>query len=273
VAIRERLAPWRQQPHEAARARDEWLRVYAPGITTRDLTGSANSLSPGNRVYDVGQAGRGLVVSAASQVTTGEMVPGISTGITATFIAEKLGNISGGLSNFIFGEHATGSGAYNWGFYEPQATPTNLNFYIHNGTTGVNVAGSGQWAVGQGPQVWTATYGDGDNNIRLYLNGVQVASIGQTGTIQRNTGALLRSSFWTAGIPNFRLYGAAVANRCMGAAEVADKFGSLADAWNALFEPQRIWVPAAAQASAIAGPLLGGRLTTPGPLIGGRLVQ
>lgn len=250
MAIRERQQPWRQQPHSAVQARTGWLRVYAPGISTRDLAGSANAISPGTCAYGPGQAGPGLAVNAGSQVTTGEMVPGISTGFTVVLIAEKYANISGG-SDFIFGEHSTGNGPYNYGFYESAGNPTLLAFYTHNGTSVVAPqTAAGTWAANGGPQVFIGTHGDGDNNVRVYLNGVQSASAALTGSVQRNTGALLRSAFWNGSAPNFRLYAAAVTNRCMGAAEVADKFGCVADAWANLFEPQRIWVPVSAAAGA-----------------------
>lgn len=249
MAIRERLQPWRQQPHSAVQARTGWLRVYAPGITTRDLAGSANAISPGTCAYGPGQAGRGLAINSGSQVTTGEMVPGISAGLTFVLVAEKYANISGG-SDFVFGEHSTGTGAYNYGFYESAGNPTLLAFYVHNGTTAAAPQTSaGTWSANGGPQVFVGTFGDGDNNVRIYLNGSQAASSALTGSVQRNTGALLRAAHWNGSAPNFRLYAAAVTNRCMGAAEVADKFGCVADAWANLFEPQRIWVPVAAAAA------------------------
>jgi hypothetical protein len=186
------------------------------------------------------------------------MLPGISSGITVLFYAQKLGgNITA--SDFVFGEQETATGQYNYGFYE-SGSSGDLVFFVHNGATGVNAGGGTAWRSGQGPQLWVGTYGDGDNNIRMYLDGAQVGVAAQTGNIQRVTSALLRSCFWSGGTPNFALITAGVLPRRMSAAEVA-RLGR--SPWQ-LFapEPRRLWVPSAAPATPVLSAATALNITT-----------
>ena len=146
------------------------------------------------------------------------------------------GNVTS--SDFLFAEQESATGQYNYGFFE-SASSGDLFFFVHNGTTGVNSGASAEWRSGRGPQMWVATYGDGDNAIRLYLNGIQVASAAQTGSIQRVPTALLRSCFWAGADPKFALIAAGVAARRLSAAEI---LGLGSNPWQ-LLEPQRIWFP------------------------------
>lgn len=244
MSVRQILLPWDSQPQEASEASSDWQRAYNFAQSGFDVVHGGNRYSPGTQTIALGAAGRGLRINADSQATSGQLVPNISGAITFVIIAEKLGNTTT-LSNFLIGETETGGGGYNFGFYESIST-NNISFFVHNGTTGVNSGNGVDWVTGSGPQVWVATYGGGDNNVRLYLNGTQVASAAQTGAIRRLATAPLRSAFWNAGVPNFRLYLAAVANRCMPAGEVAEKFGSVGTTYGSIFAPRSIWVPVSA---------------------------
>lgn len=197
------------------------LRLYRGGHQLRDAALTKAAWSLGTLAPNATPLGVGTRINAGSTATSGESLSSqISSGMTLLFVASKFGQIGGAGSDFLIGEHATSAGDYNWGLYE-NLSAGNLFFFVKNASGSATNSGAGTaWTAGAGPQVWTGTYGDGDNNIRLYLNGVQVASSAQTGNIQANN-LTLRSCFWQGGTPNFVLLEAGIWNRCMPADEVA----------------------------------------------------
>jgi len=219
---------WLSQPNVHGAASPDFVEAYNFGL--RDPRWSVGTL-----LSEVGKAGQLVKVTARNQLVRGINIPRITTAITLVMIAEKYGQISG-ISDFLYGEcggGAIGGDPYNYGFYESSSTG-NLSVFVHNGTTGVNVGGGTAWTANAGPQVWVFTY-DGAN-IRLYLNGAQVNSGAQTGSVRRNTTATLRCNGWNASTPNFGIYAGAVSARAFSASEIAAHFSTPALAWGALFD-------------------------------------
>lgn len=206
----------------------------------RDLTSLGSGRWSGGNGQVVGRAGRGLQITSASASSGASPRARISSAITVLWVAEKRGGISES-SDFLFGDFVASNGDYNWGFYESQASG-NLVFYVHNGTTGVNAGAVGLWTATSGPRVWVATYGGGDSNIRLYLNGIEVASAAQTGNVRAAANTVVRSCGWQSGARNHQQHLAAVWNRRLSLAEIA----AVSTNPRRLVEPERrIWLPAA----------------------------
>ena len=213
------------------------------GMDAADL--GVSRWNTGGLSESISRAGRGLRVNAQNTLSSSEsLYPYISTGVTIILLAEKHAAITGA-SNFIFGETTTADAVnFNWGLYESVSTG-NLSCFLKNaGGTSVNTPGGTAWVAGAGPQVWAMTYGDGDNFLRLYLNGVQVGAVAQTGLIQKNASSLVQSASWNTGatsFPNFSLIKADVFARNIGAAQVK----ALSDNPWQLFKPvsRSLWIP------------------------------
>jgi hypothetical protein len=160
--------------------------------------------------------GEGLYVNAASSITSNESVATLlSGGMTALFFGDKYANPAA--VDFVFGEHQTGSGAYNWGFYS--GNNSFISFYVHNGTAGVQ-AGGAAWVANDRPKVFVGTYGDGDNFVRIYEDGKYVAAAAQTGTIQQSAHAV-RCNYWSGTTPDHAILLCAIWDRRLTADEVA----------------------------------------------------
>lgn len=225
------------------RPRPEWAAVVHAGVGMFDLASGLGDLTPApSSGFVAGGAGVGARFSGTGAAATSRIVPGISTGITAVMIVEPRSTTIN--SNFLFGEAAASSGAYNYGFYSTSANyPA---FFVHNGTTGVSsIFTFFDWKAVARPQVWVATYGDGDNNIRLFVDGVETV-VAQTGSIQRNTGAHLGFKRWNAAAGDDVLYLGAVSPRRMSPADVRERFRSVESTYEAVFGSLRIFVPVSA---------------------------
>ena len=229
---------WRQ-PSGAPKAAAGWLRVFDFSRGGIDAAGRGAPMVPGTLSRVAAAAGKALLVNAFGQATTGEIVDGLTNAITLVMIAEKVSSSTA--NNFLFGEQAPSAAAYSWGFYENSSGE--MRGFIHNGTTGVQATDTGGWATGLGIQVWGISYGGGDNNVRLYLNGRQRGSAGQTGNIRRDAGSPLSIATWNTTNPNFRIYAAGVIGRCMSAEEMLEKFKSPQAAWASLFEAGTLLLP------------------------------
>ena len=251
------VRPWTEQPDTTAIVRSDVASLYVPGIGLSDLTGGHPPINPGTQKVLPYIHGKALFVGAASQVTTGSIVRGITTGVTLVLAVKKTVGITGG--DFIWGEHETSNGGYNYGMYE-SIFNDNLQMYVHNGSSAVSA--SSACATTDPVAVFVGTYGDGDNNVRIYKNGRQQASAAHSGPVRRLSTAPLRSCFWNSGGPNCYIYAAAVIPACLPAAAVGERFGSFAKMWNGLFEPRCIYVPFAAAAGTPT-------LTDPGWLVSG----
>lgn len=243
MALRHLVLPWdSQRPDDTALPRREWAALFDFARGPHDLIGTMGAMFPlPSNARDARQAGPGFRFGTGDvSTTTGRIVPGISAGLTAVMVAEALATTTA--NNFIFAESSASVGAYNWGFYETSGGV--LRAFVHNGSTGVAHDTGYSWSSTRSVDVFVMTYGDGDNFIRVYRNGAELNSgTAQTGNIQRNTGAHLSVQRWNTTGCSMLLYAAAVAPRCMPAAEVLRKFGTLTSTWDALFEPQQIWVP------------------------------
>jgi hypothetical protein len=207
------------------------IRLYdfsRGGVDATGANGMPWSCGSGGKLPT--RRGEGLYVNAASAVTSNESVATLlSGGMTALFFADKYANLA--TPDFVFGEHATGSGAYNWGFYTGNSSV--IGFFVHNGTTGV-LANGAAWVAGGGPTVIVGTYGDGDNFVRIYADGAYVAANAQTGTIQQSAQAV-RCNYWSATTPDHTILLCAIWNRRLTADEVA-RIGT--NPWQ-LFAPAR----------------------------------
>lgn len=235
------LSPARMSPVE-------WSALMLPDAGAADPTGTVPPLSLPTSAqggFITGPHGVGLnFLNTDFASTTGAIVPGISGGLTAVQIVEPTGSASL-TGNFMFAESAASGGAYNWGFYSngggyPAA-------FIHNGTTGVAaIATFYTWLAYRRPQVWVMTYGDGDNNIRIYVDGIEYGTGAQTGNIRRDTSAHLSVQRWTTAGSDHALYGAGVTNRRMTAAEVQARFSTVDEAMRQLrVRRRRYWAVSA----------------------------
>lgn len=239
--------PRTRQPQEIARAAPGWAAVYA-GSTLVDHVGSMPRMA-GGPAQSPTSAGVGpLFSTSTSGATTGQLVPGISDALTVLMVAEPRSVAAP--SAFMFAEAATGFGAYNYGLYESNSGV--VTAFVNAGGSGTAAISSVTWGNSVRPQVWVMTYGGGDDNIRLYQDGVEVASAAKTGAIQRDTSAHLGinrwSSPWNA---NYVFLAGAVAARRLTAAEIRSRFRDPGNAYAALFAPaeRRIWVPSTAAAT------------------------
>lgn len=227
------------------RPRPEWAAVVHAGVGMFDLASGLGDLTPApSGGFVTGGAGVGARFSGTGAATS-RIVPGISTGITAVMIVEPRSTTVN--NNFLFGEAAVSTGAYNYGFY---STGGNYPaFFVHNGTTGVaSIFTFFEWKAVARPQVWVATYGDGDNNIRLFVDGVETA-VAQTGNIQRNTGAHLGFKRWNTAAGDDVLYLGAVSPRRMSPAEVRERMWSVESTYEAVFGTLLVEVPESAGGS------------------------
>lgn len=237
---------WTSQPGpRSAEPRGDWNAVFDFGRGRHDLTGRIGHMAPlPAAAVDVRAGGLGLRFATTDvSTTTGRIVPGISSGITAVMVAEPLATTAA--NNFLFAEARVGGPEYNWGFYETSGG--SLRAFVHNGTTGASHDSGYAWSSTRNVDVLVMTYGDGDNFIRIYRNGNELLSgTAQTGNIQRHASAGLGMQCWNVGGASLILYAAAVAPHCMPAAKIRLKLGTLTSTWNALFRPRRAWVPVGA---------------------------
>lgn len=253
------VRPWTEQPDTTAIVRSDVASLYVPGIGLSDLTGGHPPINPGTQTVLPYRHGKALFVGAASQITTGSIVRGITTGVTVVLAVKKTVGITN--SDFIWGEQETNGAGYNFGMYE-RSSNGDMQMYVHNGSSAVSA--SSAYATTDPVAVFVGTYGDGDNNVRIYKNGLQQASAAHSGPVRRLSTAPLRSCFWypTGTSPSCYIYAAAVIPACLPAAAVDERFGSFAKMWNGLFEPRCIYVPFAAAAGTPT-------LTDPGWLVSG----
>lgn len=235
--LRSLSMPWDRQPQELAAFRPGWFG-FNFGFNPHGNNGGVMAPLPASGIT-AGPAGRGLQFATGNVSTTcGSIVPGISEGITVAMVAEPL--VATTANNFLFGESAASVGAYNYGFYE--ASNGGMRFFVHNGTSGVQADSGIIWGAILEPQIWVATFGNGDNNIRMYRNGVAPggSSAAQTGTIKRDATAHLSIQRWNTSGASMRMYTGAVLPRCMSAKEVWDSFNNLRVTWRTLLVSRKI---------------------------------
>lgn len=245
--------PWTSQPQYPVAVRpelaDRLQRFVSFGAGTSDLI-SRSALTLGSNVLNVNEHGQALQQRTARQTSWAEdgLGSSLTSGISVIFTAKKIADI-GTTSNFIIGQTDATAADYAWGFYEASATGL-MHFYIKNtGGTGASaIIPVAYWTVGRGLETLIATYGDGDNNIRIYADGQEIASAAQTGNIKQTT-LPIRVASWQTGEVKADIESFGVWSRNIG--PEAAKW--LSEDRLRIFAPQQhnIWVPVAGGATVI----------------------
>lgn len=192
--------------------------------------------------------GAGKKVKATASNSGVALSSQISAGITVLFVAQKHAKILTN-SDFIFGNFINSAGAYDWGLYE-SSTSGNLFFFLHNGTTAVSVEDTAGWIDNSPVRTYMLTYGSGDNTVRMYRDGLQIASTAQTGNV-RQTATTVKMGGWQASTPNFSTSLVGVWNRGLISRDVK----LVSEDVSRLYAPltRRIFVSAAAVSAALTG--------------------
>jgi hypothetical protein len=198
--------------------------------------------------------GSGLHVNQASTVGSGESTATLlSSGMSAILVAVKHANPGG--TDLLFGDIA--SYAYNWGFVS--GVDNFLGFAVTNSTGTAKNATGGDFPISSIPVVAVGTYGDGDNYVRNYTNGVLKDSNPQTGTIQQNAYSI-GCNYWSGSSLDVTVLLGGVWNRCLTPDEV---WRVSRNPWQ-LFAPmpQQIWVPSISTAPTLSSPTMVNITTT-----------
>jgi hypothetical protein len=220
------------------------IRLYDFSNRGIDISGRHEIPWSGNPQRSVTGKGIGTLASTPSVLIANDTIGAeLSSGITVMLYATRHAN--GGGAEFIFGEYETDwGGNRNWGYY----ASNDGWIYVYVGTTVSQSVkpGADVWPIGE-TRCIVATYGDGDNNIRLFSDGVEAHSVGQTGTVLQNNWGV-SCLCWSGTAHNLTYYLGGVWNRCMSPTEVARMSRNISDLVS--YEPAQIWMPRAVASGA-----------------------
>ena len=209
---------------------ERWISLFDFNKSTLDLNSKlsfSNTLPSGTGTHE---SFRGRVFTASDvSTTTGEILPDLTDKLTAVMLCKPLSTTT--TSNFLLAESSPSIGSYNWGLYEDAGGTLRAFVFTSSGISTNNVGYL--WSSLRISTVLVMTYDGG--TISLYVNGILISSVAQTGNIQRDASSHLSVQRWNGSGCNFILFGTGVTNRCVSPEEVRANFSNIGDAYKYMY--------------------------------------